>query len=184
MTVSGTSAIAPVALFGQGDVRDPLGIWGGRQAVTGDGTGGAIQSTFFVAAALRSAYVYTCYSLTAGSETTGLPAATVKARLLTNWPNVDPQAGVQAYGSVRMEPILGSDNWRAPRFTIGENLITNPQRFILLYDPRISGTNMNIIELDWSVNTDLAVYIFECYGYFWDRSVMQAPGGPRHPGSA
>ncbi|MGR3295936.1 MAG: hypothetical protein ACUZ8A_06880, partial [Candidatus Bathyanammoxibius sp.] len=64
--------------------------------------------------------------------------------------------------------------------------INSIDRFLLLYDPRQPASlgNTNILELQLAVNTDLATYSFEAYGYYWDRSVMQTPGGPRHPGSS
>ncbi|KKL17299.1 hypothetical protein LCGC14_2486920, partial [marine sediment metagenome] len=57
-------------------------------------------------------------------------------------------------------------------------------RFILIFDPRQGAGVLNMIELEMGVNVNTDTYAFEAYGYYWDRSVLNAPGGPRHPGSA
>jgi len=166
----------------QGDKRDPLGIWGARLGVTGDATGGGIKVTATVEESKRDAYVYTCYGITAAKLTGNLTADVIKTRLLTNWPNVDPLAGIQGFASLTMGQAIGDTSGTAP--LQGSNLPTiRPEmRFILLFAR--TGTPLGIVEVEWNNNLDAATYSFEFWGYFWDRSVLQAPGGPRHPGSA
>ena len=185
MAVAGTVDVLESALWPQGDARDPLGIWGFRAALTGDATGGSVKMTAQVPALKRSAYVYTCYSVTI-ARTVGSNVTTQgKLRLLTNWPNVDSQAGVQAYGSLQMGTIAGAPNFTAPNTGPFDQQMMEPnQRFLLLFDPRATGGAMSILELEIDDNTDLDQWSFEGYGYFWDRAVMQAPGGPRHPGAS
>lgn len=182
-----TTTVAPIesALWPQGDIRDPLGIWGARVGVTGDASGGPIQATVRVDPGLRSAYVYTCYSVSQVKLTGTASAANCKVRLLTNWPNVDPQAGVQAYSEAIGFIWLGSGAWTG-QISVPPRAILRPQhRFILLFDPRPSPTTgLNIVEFQTAENEDTATYVFEAYGYFWDRSVLNAPGGPRHPGAS
>lgn len=175
-------------LFMQGDARDPLGVWGGRVGVTGDASGDDhVKATFFIPAALKAAYVYTVYSVTAAIITVpvsiGLPFL-VKCRLLTGWPNISTDAGVVGYSTFRIAEIEGSGNLSAPIAAPTTPILDPNDRFLLLFDPRSQGTAVfPLVELEIQDNTDAATYAFEVYGYFWDRSVMQAPGGPRHPGS-
>jgi len=172
------------ALWPQGDIRDPLGVWGSRLGVTGDATGGIITTTVRVAADKASAYVYTVYSANI-SKLTGASLAGVQGgiRLLTNWPNVDAQAGVQAYGSFKTFLFETFGGAGAPFAGANQPLIDPQDRFLLLWTPLAGATDIDIIEMKIDQNEDLATYSFESYGYFWDRSVMQAPGGLRHPGS-
>lgn len=189
-----TEAEAPVEspLWPQGDARDPLGVWGFRHGVTGDASGGSIKVITRVVAGKRSAYVYTAYAAQV-AQLTGASAATIaKLRLLTNWPNVDPAPGVQAFSTLMVGRIVGGGNLTAPHTGPGADAtipgstpwIGGNERFILLFDPRQpAGLGaLDILEFEIETNTNLATYSFEAYGYFWDRSVMQAPGGPRHPG--
>jgi len=174
------------ALWPQGDVRDPLGVWGARDPVTGDASGGGIKSIFFVGALRKAAYLYTCIHLNY-AMLTGTPVTTfVKGRLLSNWPDIDPTAGVQAYGSLLVADTEESSGFTAPVQGIRarDDLLGHNGHLVLLFDPRSQGSDtMDIVEMETSTNVDLATYSFEAYGYFWDRSVLQAPGGPRHPGS-
>lgn len=178
-------------LWPQGDARDPLGVWGFRLPVTGDATGNPIKVFCRVPAAKRSAYVYTCYSAQIAQLTGAITASTTKLRLLTNWPNVSDIAGVQAYSTLYFGQLSGDTSITAPiagpLFTAaGGPWVAASERFLLLFDPRQPESlgDMDILEFVLDENTDAATYSFEAYGYFWDRSVMQAPGGPRHPGAS
>jgi len=191
MSVSGSFNPLESQLWPQGDIRDPLGIWGARGSLTGDASGGSIKATLEVPAARRSAYVYTLYSCAIDQ----IDSATVviqnwKRRILTNWPNTDTQAGVNAYSIATFLQLNGSQLMSAPAgFPSGISnhlpVVDNIERFILLYDPRQGITvPMPILELEINGNQDTLVYAFSAYGYYWDRSVMEAPGGPRHPGAS
>jgi len=175
--------------FMQGDARDPLGVWGGRAGITGDASGDDhVKATFQIPAALKAAYVYTVYSVTVAILTVpvniGLPFL-CKCRLLSGWPNISDTVGVQGYSSLRIVDIDGSSNLSSPIASNATPLLQPNDRFQLLYDPRSQGlVPYSIVELEIQDNTDEATYAFEVYGYFWDRSVLQAPGGPRHPGQA
>jgi len=186
MTVSATVDVLPQQTWPQGDVRDPLGIWGFRTSVSGDASAGTINLVARVEAGQAPAYVYTVYGLTVTQLTGAITAELVKIRLLTNWPNVDRQAGVQGYGSVRMVTISGSSG-HTDELTgwLEAGVGVDPlQRFILLYDPRGSDTVLDLIAFQLPTNVNPSTFSFEGYGYYWDRSVLQAPGGPRHPGSS
>jgi len=185
MAITETAAIVATALWPQGDMRDPLGVWGSRLGVTGDATGGSIKVVFQAASGINAAYLYTCYSLNF-SQLTGVGITdAIGARLLTGWPDVDPVVvGVQGYGSHIMTPMVNDPTMTAPISAPGIHLIGPADRFLLLFDPRPSGGDLDIVELEFGNNVDTVLYTFEGYGYYWDRSVLQAPGGPRHPGSS
>jgi len=185
MSIAETVDVLPAALWPQGDIRDPLGTWGFRKGITGDASGGGLKVTARAAAGIAAAYLYTCYSVNIAhlTGTPGTPAA--KCRLLTNWPNVDVLAGVQAYATLLMQTTVGGTNFTPPIAGIQRAPLVQPNdRFLLLFDPRPSAGVMELVELEWGENTDGDTYSFEGYGYFWDRSVLNAPGGPRHPGAS
>lgn len=184
MAISEDAAVIESQQWPQGDKRDPLGVWGVRHGVTGDASGGSIKVLYQVTSPKRAAFVYTCYAITFAQLTGAITADNIKCRLLTGWPNVDTQAGVQAFGTVRFNVLAGGSVFTAPLGGPSLSLVTPEQRFILLYDPRPSGEDLTIVEVEWPTNVNLATYSFEGYGYYWDRSVLQAPGGPRHPGSS
>jgi len=178
-------AIFAHGMWPQGDARDPLGVWGGRHIATATVGDGPIKVRFQAAATIAGAYVYTCYS----ANIAGLTVATLgigKCRLLTNWPDVDDDIGVQGYGSVKMVQVDGSSGFTPP-FTgalIGGALVQPSDRFILLFDPRPVVGAFDLVELEISDLVDTNTMAFECWGYYWDRQVLNTPGGPRHPGSS
>ncbi|HIB68100.1 MAG TPA: hypothetical protein EYO33_24140 [Phycisphaerales bacterium] len=154
-----------------------------RIGATGDGGGGSIQAVGQVPAGERAAFVYTCYSANIAivNQTTPLNV-TGQFRLLTNWPSVDALAGVNAYSSIHMvtveqsaleDPVGGSN----------DPLVSGPERFMVLWDPRPTNVAMNICAFAVGTNVLNDVYSFEAWGYYWDRTVMSVPGGLRHPGS-
>jgi len=184
MAISSVVELVTTALWPQGDIRDPLGVWGARLGVTGDGSDG-IKVAMRASAGVNAAYIYTCYSAIA-VQLTGTPSAfAIKCRLLTNWPNVDVAvAGVQGYGSARGGIMRQSSAFTAPNAVPDLTLVAPNERFLLLFDPRPSRGDLDIVEIEIGTNVTAATYSFEAYGYYWDRSVTNAPGGPRHPGSS
>jgi len=182
-----TVEVKETALWPQGDERDPLGIWGARILVTGDGDGSpsSIKVQVNIPAPRRGAYVYTCYSAIITATTQAIVAgSTAKCRLNTLWPDIDALAGVVAYSRIKVVQLAVSGQFTSP-FNGPDQPMVDPQdRFLLLYDPRPINAAVTMVELENSVNVLNDVYAFECYGYYWDRSVMNAPGGPRHPGSS
>lgn len=187
MAISTDVTLITNALWAQGDIRDPLGVWGARVGITGDASGGEIKVGVVAAAAQRAAYIYTCYGAGINQLTGVITAVSIMCRLLTNWPNVDPIAGVQGYAQNNRGVLGGVSAFTAPLATNGSNtpFVLPHHRFMLLFDPRPQGNeDLTIVELKLGNNTDLATYSFEAYGYYWDRSVLNAPGGPRHPGSS
>ncbi len=188
MAISETAPPIEYQSWPQGDVRDPLGIWGFRHGITGDATGGTIKVILAVLEAKRSAFVYTVYSAHIAQLTGVVGALNWKLRIQTNWPNIDVQAGVQAFSTLKIGNFNGA-TFTAPNmgpFPPGGPMVEPNDRFILLYDPRQPATlgSLPILEYELSGNVDTNTYSFEAWGYYWDRAVMQAPGGPRHPGSA
>lgn len=184
MAIAQEVAVEQLNLWPQGDARDPLGVWGARLGITGDASGGAIKVGFIVPAARKAAYVYTCYSVNFSKLTGTTNVIAVKVRLLTNWPNVDPVPGVQAFGTHLSGNATGSAEFTSPIIGLDTFVIGPNDRFLLLYDPRTIGGDMTIVEIEQNDNTLNDTYSFEAYGYFWDRAVMDTPGGPRHPGSS
>jgi len=169
----------------QGDARDPLGIWGMRELLTGTGDGGSVKVIVQTPVGQDASYVYS--ALGANVAITNVPqivSTFAKVRILTNWPNVDLAGGVQAFATARMGTMGASANFTEPVAMIGQQgnqLIQTNDRFLLMYDPRPAAGQLDIMELEVSDNVLATVYAFEAYGYFWDRAVMDAPGGPRHP---
>jgi len=175
--------LVATAMWPQGDVRDPLGVWGARLIQVGDATGGSIKANIQAPAIIAGAYIYTAYSAQI-SNLTQVALTLVKMRLLTNWPDVDPvNAGVQGYGSNIVLPLAGDAEFTAPISGPSAPLIQPADRYILLFDPRPVAGAFTIMELELGFNPDGVSVAFEAWGYYWDRSVMQAPGGLRHPGS-
>jgi len=183
-----TGEVLEAAQWPQGDARDPLGVWGCRVAATGDATGSSIKAFIQVPAERRRGHIYTCYS--AQSGVTLAPAAEtstlIRIRLLTNWPDIDVLEGVQGYSTNQSvgvaKPLTAFFPVQGPL----QNLVSPNDRFVLLFDPsNVDKDNgMNIAEIERDANVDTNVYTFEAYGYYWDRAVLDAPGGPRHPGSS
>ncbi len=184
MAIALVATVLASALWPQGDIRDPLGTWGFRLGVTGDATGGEIKVTAQAPAGLAAAYVYTCYSLNVAQLTGTLAANAIMARLLANWPNIDALAGVQGYSTALTVLQAAASVFTAPQAGYNDPLVAPQERFILLFDPRPGVGALSIAELKLGINIDTDTYSFEGYGYFWDRSVLQAPGGPRHPGAS
>jgi len=185
MAISEEVAVITNALWPQGDIRDPLGVWGFRHGITGDATGGSIKVGAVVPADNAGAFLFTCYSALAAILAQATTSTSVaKVRLLTNWPNVDPQLGVQAYGSAGFVDLSTVSSFTPPEVIPTTPMIAPQDRFLLLFDPRPSGGQITIVELEIGVNILADTYTFEGYGYYWDRSVLNAPGGPRHPGSS
>lgn len=185
MAISSTVDVIATALWPQGDARDPLGIWGFRLGVTGDASGGSIKVTAQVPAERNAGLVYTIYSLLIAQLTGTFASVTSRARILTNWPNIDSIAGVQAYAANNVVQVSGDADFTSPLTGPFEGqFVRAHERFLLLFDPRPAAGVLSLIELEYGNNEDTATYSFEGYGYYWDRSVLQAPGGPRHPGSS
>ena len=185
MAISSEVVIRAQEVWPQRDARDPLGVWVRRVTITGDATGGAITTIFVAPADRRASYVFTAYSVTA-VQLTGTPAATtVKCRLLTNWPDADPLAGVTGFATNVANVTLTDGDFSGSISIPSTQLVGPNDRFILLYDPRQNpnlGT-LPLVEVQWGINVDTVTYAFEVYGYYWDRAILTTPGGPRHPGS-
>jgi len=174
--------IVATALWPQGDARDPLGVWGGRAILTATGTE-PMKVRFSPGESFAGAYVYTAYSaLISGLNTFQLAA--LKCRLLTNWPDIDPlTVGVQGFGAINVSQNFGAATLTAPFDGPTQPMVQPQDRFILLFDPRPVAGAFDIVELEISVGVLDRNYAFECWGYYWDRQVLNTPGGPRHPGA-
>jgi len=188
MSVDTSIEVIETALWPQGDARDPLGTWGARLIVAGDATGGRISVVIQIPQARRRSRVYTCYhAMTVQTSGASLSGTFVNLRLLTNWPDVDPvQDGVQGFATYREVPLGTDGTFNFPVAGPTAPLIDPQDRFILLFDPGVvsAGTAMDIVAIQRNANLNNANFSFEAYGYYWDRSILDTPGGPRHPGSA
>jgi len=187
MSVSFTGDVITNALWPQGDERDPLGVWGSRVSVTADATGNEIKGNIQVSPGAAAAYVYTLYDFNLTQRSGTLNTNPTMLRMLATWPNMGVTAGVQGYSTARFGVFRGSASFdTAP--VAGEvatdELLPRNSRFILLFDPRPGPGILDLLEIKLVNQTDLDIYDIECYGYYWDRSVLNAPGGPRHPGSS
>lgn len=185
MAIASTVDLLTTQLWPQGDIRDPLGIWGARLGITGDASGDGIKVGIQAAQPERAAFIYTIYSLNISQLTGGVLVVAMQSRILTNWPNIDPIAGVQAYSTNLLRSEDGSGNLTPPVGGPDDGLVLPNDRFLLCFDPRPQPTTPLVIaELRVNSNVLNNTWSFEGYGYFWDRSVLNAPGGPRHPGSS
>jgi len=183
MAISTTVDLVATALWPQGDARDPLGVWGARNIEVGDASGGSVKTTIQAPESIAGAFIYTCYSAFA-STLTPESASQIKLRLLTNWPDVDPiNPGVQGYGSIVVSTQDFGTEFTAPKSGPPQSMIGAADRFVLLFDPRPVVGAFAILELELDENTLARQYAFEAWGYYWDRQVMNTPGGPRHPGA-
>jgi len=184
VAVLGSVNVIESELWPQRDARDPLGIFGWRVTQAADASGGSNKILVQVPELLRHAFVYKIYSMTLAQTVGTVVSQTLKLRVLTNWPNVDIDPGIQAYGAFWM----GSGDSDV-LFTVPAGGISNAQPFIdsikdlLIYDPSTQTGDMVIAEQE-TANTDGQTWSFEGYGYYWDRAVMSTPGGPRNPGTA
>jgi len=189
MAIASSVEITAAAIFRPRDLRDPLGWWGGRVGVTGDLSSGGITVLFNVPANIAGKYVYTSYIANMGQlAALALDATNHKVRLLMNWPNMDSQAGINGLNAVYISATRTDVDFTGQSSAAGNPTdnyaLDSSRRFIPLFDPR-SNTGANaIVEMEWGDNTDGEDYIFEAGGYFWDRQVMETPGGMRHPGAS
>lgn len=185
MSQDSTVDVVQTALWPQGDERDPLGVWAFRSIVIGLGVEGSVKVTAIVPSDRKSAYIYTAYAATTVPVTQAVLAGSqAKIRLLTNWPDASSPAGVTGFAKARMVNIVVNGNSSSPFGGADAPMIDALDRFLLLFDPRPLVDDLEIMELELMQNILNDVYAFEGYGYYWDRSVMNAPGGPRHPGSS
>lgn len=185
MSVTAAIEVFETQQWPQGDVRDPLGMWGGRGAAAGAAGGGFIGGDFNVPADKVGSFVYACYGWTIGQTLGAAQAETAKIQLLTNFPNIDAQPGVQGFSTLEMGIMGGDTQFDSPFMGQRNGSYPASWRFILLYDPTPRNTPLTIVKLQTVNGGGVGVnFLFEAYGYYWDRSVLNAPGGPRHPGSS
>jgi hypothetical protein len=143
-----------------------------------------VKTVIQAPATIAGAFIYTCYSAIAATLNVG-SASQVKLRLLTNWPDVDPvNIGVQGYGSIVIGLQGFGTDLTEPMSGPNQALIGPADRFVLLFDPRPVVGAFDIVELELDENVLARTYAFEAWGYYWDRQVLNTPGGPRHPGSS
>jgi len=180
MSVEGDIDMLATSTFRRRDDRDPLGIWAARGALVGDLSGGVIDATFGVPAELRAAYVYNVIFVSTQAD--GSSGSTHTVRLLTNWPPAD-KPGVQGASFIRTTEV--GTTGKINNFAVGFRPLIDPQMSkILLYDPRSAAAGrIDLLELWINDNDDSVTYIFEAYGWYWDRNLHEVPGGPRFPGS-
>jgi len=175
-------------LFKQGDIRDPIGIWGGSVTINGDVTGGFLRVIFQVdpddgwVSGIFAHYSVSVIQ-TIGALLTGAGSAVI-FRINTNWPNILQDPGIIPYNFTRSFQLTGAAGL-SPIAATEQPMVTSQERFLLSWDPRhITPQNLLLDQIE-ILNPGAGISInFTAYGYFWDRSVLDAPGGPRHPGSS
>lgn len=185
MSVLGTIDVLESELWPQRDARDPLGLFGWRVTQAGDGTGGGNKVIVEIASSRRHAYVYKIYDMVIAQTVGAVASRTAKVRILTNWPNIDLEPGIQSYGSL----WVGEHSGTSAGLTVPQSGFFRQTPFagnykdLLIFDPSTQTGPMAIAELEIA-NVDVTTFSFEGYGYYWDRSVMGTPGGPRNPGTS
>lgn len=184
MSVSGTVNILESELWPQRDARDPIGIFGWRVLQAGDATGGSNKIFIQVPEQIRHAYVMKISDMIIAQIVGSIVATVGKSRVLTNWPNIDVDPGIQTYGTSHFFTLTGDASFTAPRAgPFDAEALPRGLGDLLIYDPSTQTGDMVIAEQE-TVNTNNTTYSFEGYGYYWDRAVMSTPGGPRNPGTA
>lgn len=183
MAITTSQGVLEHHIFATRDARDPLGVWTARAEVTGDASGGTIKIQFLAPQTNR---VYTCTMLTLSGD--GLAASAIgKLRLLTNFPPAGPEGGTAGFSynrvfTVTREPLITSpsDNWGASGDDMGNS------DTLLLFGPLPQDPGaVAIVEMEVNSNVLNSAYFFEGWGYYWDKvAVLNAPGGPRFPGSS
>lgn len=184
MAISQQIEILEHNLFVTLDSRDPLGLWTIRVQVTGDASGGSVKVAFLAAQTNR---VYVCHGVTLSGQ--GSTANAIgKLRLLTNFPPATPAGGNEGFSFNRAFTITREPLLTEPEDNIGatSNSMMIGTDKILLFGPIPSDSGpVGIVELETQDNTLNAAYFFEGWGYYWDKvAVLNAPGGPRFPGSS
>lgn len=184
MTVTVLADVTQTQLWPQRDARDPLGIWGGLAVATGDASGGLIDIFIQANASIRAAYVYNIISANVQKvDGASINEKAYLRRIITHWPDISVTAGVQSYEDVQAGAfihVLGLDPENVP----ATPLIQSPQDRFMIFDPRPIGAAMTLVELRIFDNELNQIYRGSATGYFWDRAVMETPGGPRFPGSS
>lgn len=173
-------------MWPQGDIRDPLGVWGAIVELTADGTGGEHLITVVTELDRAAAYVYTVLDAHIDQNSGVANGDATMFRIHTNWPNIQVAGNVVAYTPARFSLFLGAGFTTSPTHGIvaDHQLVTPNQRFLPIWDPRGLTSVLTILTFKMTNTPDLATFTVAAYGYFWDRSVMSAPGGLRHPGSS
>lgn len=186
MSVAVQLSLRTTALWPQGDIRDPLGVWGVHGDLVADATGGEIIVTVVTELARAAAYVYTLLDAFMVQNTGILNSDRNMIEINTNWPNIQQAGGVQPYTPSRFGLWQGGSFATPPNFGVGtEHLWVTPnQRFLPIWDPRGLTSTLSILTFKLTNDPDAATFTCQAYGYFWDRSVMGAPGGLRHPGAS
>jgi len=184
MSITIEKDVLVTGIFKQGDIRDPIGLWGGTTSINSDATGGKIRTSFRVDN--EDAFLSGVFSIYSANviQVTGLAATqNILFGINSNWPNIDQTPGITPYNGFIRATLSGEDAF-SPVAAVFPQLVGSLDRFRLIFDPRhIAPQNMLLCQFEM-VNVNAKSYLWSVYGYFWDRSVLDAPGGPRHPGSS
>lgn len=179
MAIAENTAVLAHAIIKQRDARDPLGIFVNRHLITGDASGGTIKVSI---AAAQTYHIYALTAFTLSVQT--LAADSIgKLRLLTNYPPALPDGGLSAFAWNRVF-IISNTSMTAPGDSMGisQGAIGLETGKVLMFGGDFQTVvPQNIIELEIEDNILNQSYFFEVYGYFWDRSSILVPGGPRLP---
>ena len=184
MALVGLANVTQTQLWPQRDARDPLGVWGGLSVVTGDVSGAPITLFIQASSEIRAAYVYNIVSCGFQKVAGTAGAFSIRRRIITHWPDINLDPGIVAFEDIIVGITRGVDGIGDPETAGDRPWIVSPEDKMLIFDPRSSPNNMTIVEFAINDNENTITYRAQAYGYFWDRSVMETPGGPRFPGSS
>ena len=114
-----------------------------------------------------------------------LPAInTIKYRLLTNLPPADITAGTVGVSVDRLGVIGNTAVFTLPDDAWQADFAYEPQleKVLLFGGAEQASQPANIVELEVGGNLETVLFVFQAYGYFWDKQgILTAPGGPRLP---
>ncbi len=181
MAITTLKDILASGLIFQGDARDPLGIWGGATSQVNSGSGGSTRITFRVGTTdsnLSSVFAISGLSVL---QESGTPRSDlVKFRMFTNWPSVDFQAAITPFNSAHAAVFVGSTLFTGGVAVAPFNDTVPAIRGLLSWDPRGLSQPLLLCEFEMA-NISGTTVLVSVQGYFWDRAVLNTPGGPRFP---
>jgi len=167
-------------IFKQRDSRDPLGIWAFRSEQAGTATGGVFKVQVQSDEVDR---IFTCVGLNLTAD--GITVAVQgKYRLLCNQPPADLEGGQAGVSIARNIDVTNFSNATAPadNWDAISPYESQLEHILLFGGVQSSRDPQNILEMECGGNALTVTYFFEATGYFWDRQILESPGGPRWPG--
>ncbi len=179
MAITSVIVVGEVAHGTPRALTDPMGVWYGTAAVTGDASGGNVSAQFVpqqpnvtpLLPDLRQRYCYVCD----GVSVVALNAdpGNVAARLFTNDAAIGGAAPMQL--AQARDALDFGGGFFLPD---GDLLPEGAKRFALFSVLFPAGSTTVMVELRIQTNTLNNLTRFRAFGRYWDRAVINVPGFP------